>query len=115
MELTYWFFSASTRRHEKLVNAQKKNKLKVLEIPQLSDTRWSCRYFAVNLFKLRYECLVEALEEVIDNSSDRTEAAEATGILAQIHSFSFLVFVTTFDCIPNPSLMLFRQNTLISL
>ena len=45
MGLTYRFFSASTLRHEKLVQAQVKKNLKVLEIPQLSDTRWSCRYF----------------------------------------------------------------------
>ena len=72
MEVTYRFFSASTLRHDKLVNAQKEKQLKVLEIPQLSDTRWACRYFAVNLYKSRYDCLVEALEEVIENSSDRT-------------------------------------------
>lgn len=40
---------------------------------------------------------MEALEHVIENSSDRTEAAEATGILAQI-KFSFLI-LTTFDSI----------------
>jgi hypothetical protein len=99
MEMTYRFFSASTLRHEKLVNAQKEKRLKVLEIPQLSDTRWACRYFAVNLYKSRYDCLVEALEEVIENSNDRTEAAEATGILAQIQKFSFLILLTTFDSI----------------
>ena len=41
---------------------------------------------------------MEALEEVIENSSDRTEAAEATGILAQIQKF-FLILLTTFDSI----------------
>ena len=99
MEVTYRFFSASTLRHDKLVNAQKEKGLKVLEIPQLSDTRWACRYLAVNLYKSRYTCLIEALEEVIENGSDRTEAAEATGILAQIQKFSFLVLLTTFDSI----------------
>ena len=42
---------------------------------------------------------MEALEEVIENSRDRTEAAEATGILVQIRKFSFLIFLTTFDSI----------------
>lgn len=61
-------------------------------------TRWACCYLAVNLYKSRYGCLVEALEHVIENSSDKTEAAVATGILAQIQKFSFLV-LTTFDSI----------------
>ena len=99
MEMTYRFFSVSTLRHDKLVVAQKERQLKVLEIPQLSDTRWACRYLAVNLYKSRYGCLVEALEHVIENSSGRTEAAEATGILAQIQKFSFLILLTTFDSI----------------
>ena len=51
------------------------------------------------MYRSRYGCLVEALEEVIENSSDRTEAAEATGILAQIQKFSFVVLLTTFDSI----------------
>ena len=91
--MTYRFFSASTLRHDKLVSAQKDKQLKV---PQLSDTRWACRYLAVNMYRSRYGCLVEALEEVIENSSDRTEAA---GILAQIQKFSFLILLTTFDSI----------------
>ena len=94
-EVTYCFFSASTLGHDKLVNAQKEKRLKVLEIPQLSDTCWAHRYFAVNVYKSQYDCLVEALEEAIENSSDRTEA---TGILTRIQKFSFLV-LTTFDSI----------------
>lgn len=66
---------------------------------QFCNTCWACCYLAVNLYKSRYGCLVETLEEVIENSSDRTEAAEATGILAQIQKFSFLILLTTFDSI----------------
>uniref|UniRef100_A0A1X7U5U3 TTF-type domain-containing protein n=1 Tax=Amphimedon queenslandica TaxID=400682 RepID=A0A1X7U5U3_AMPQE len=97
MGLVYRFFSTSTLRHDKLVNVQIKKNLKVLEIPQLSDTRWACRYFAVNMFKSRYDCLVEALDEIIDKSRDGIEAAEARGILSQIQCFSFLVLLMTFD------------------
>ena len=72
--------------------------LKSLKFLNLA-TRWACRYLAVNLYKSRYGCLVEALEHVIENSSDRTVAAEAIGILAQIQKFSFLILLTTFDSI----------------
>ena len=50
---------------------------------------------------------MEALEEVIENSSERTEAVEATGILAQTQKF--LLILTTFDSTlgkPSLSLML---------
>lgn len=99
MELTYRFFSVSTLRHDRFVNAQKQKGLKVLEIPQLSDTRWACRFFAVNLYKSRFMCLVETLDELIEVSRDRTEAAEACGILSQIQKFSFLVLLSTFDSV----------------
>ena len=78
MELTYRFFSVSTLRHDRFVNAQKERGLKVLEIPQLSDTRWACRFFAVNLYKSRFMCLFEALDELIEESRVRTEAQEFT-------------------------------------
>ena len=79
MQLTHRFFSASVLRHGKFVKAQEDKKLKVLEIPQLSDTRWSCRYFAVNLYKQRYSCLIEVLDEIAE-SGNGDEAAEAEGI-----------------------------------
>ena len=47
-----------------------------------------------------YSCLVEVLEEISENGKDGVEAAETTGILAQIHKFSFLILLTTFDRIP---------------
>ena len=50
MEITYRFFSASVLRHGRFVKIQKDKGLKVLEIPHLSDTRWACRFFAVNLY-----------------------------------------------------------------
>ena len=56
-------------------------------------------FFAVNLYKCRFLCLVEALDELIEESRDRTEAAEACGILTQIQKFSFLVLLSTFDSI----------------
>ena len=99
MELTYRYFSVSTLRHDRFVNAQKRKGVKVLEIPQLSDTRWDCRFFAVNLYKSRFACLIEALDDLIEESRDRTEAAEASGILSQIQKFFFLVLLSTFDSI----------------
>ena len=67
MGMAYRFFLASTLRHQKLIEAQKKRGLKVLEIPHLSDTRWACRYLAVNLFKLRFGSVLDALDEIVQD------------------------------------------------
>ena len=55
LEAVYRFFSVSTLRHDSFINAQRVKGLRILEIPQLSDTRWVCRYMAVHLFQARYE------------------------------------------------------------
>ena len=46
----------------KLVDAQKKNEVKVL-----SDTRWVCRYAAIKLFKEHYRSLHQAFETINSN------------------------------------------------
>ena len=68
-----------------------------MEIPSLCDTRWVCRHSAVHLFKVRYRYLIEALEEIIDNSRNRCEAAEAIGLFSQMKQFSFLILLQTFQ------------------
>ena len=68
----------------------------MLEIPQLSDTRWACRYMAVHLFQTRYECLLEALDD-IERSRDRSAAAEARGLVMQLKSLSFLAILCIFE------------------
>ena len=68
----------------------------MLEIPQLSDTRWACRYMAVHLFQTRYECLLEALDD-IEKSRDRSAAAESHGLMIQLKTLSFLVILCFFE------------------
>ena len=97
MEATYRYFSVSSLRHDKLVEAQKEAGLKVMEIPRLSDTRWVCRHVAIQVFSSRYKCIVAALSTIVESSTDRSEAAEATGILLQLQVFSFILYLTIFD------------------
>ena len=99
MEAIYSFFSVSSLRHGRFTQAQKDKSIRVMEIPSLSDTRWVCRYAAVQLFLNRYECLILALESIVDESTDRSEAAEAVGLLAQLQEFSFIFFLQAFDCV----------------
>ena len=78
----------STLRHDRFINSQHLKGLHVLEIPQLSDTRWACRYMAVHLFQTCYECLLEALDD-IEKSRNRSAAAESHGLMIQLKTLSF--------------------------
>ena len=64
LEAMYRFFSVSTLRQDVFINVQKRKSMQVLEIPQLSDTRWVCHYIAVRLFQTRHEEILEALDHI---------------------------------------------------
>ena len=49
MKAIYKFFSMSVLCHDALVKSQRDQGLRPIEIPRLSDTRWSCRDVAVKL------------------------------------------------------------------
>ena len=96
LEAMYRFFSVSTLRHDVFINVQKRKSKQVLEIPQLSDTRWVCRYIAVRLFQTRYEDILEALDS-ISKGTDRSTAAESFGLAFQLRRFSFTVLLCVFE------------------
>lgn len=97
LEAVYRFVTASSLRHDKFVECQKKHKLKVMEIPKISDTRWVCRYAAVRLFKERYKSLIQAFEAIVNNSHDGCERAEAIGLVTQLQNFQFIVLLWVFS------------------
>ena len=69
-----------------------------LELQKLSDTRWVCRYAAVNAVCRTYDSLVLTIEEVAQSSiSEYSQVVEARGLCHQIKSFSFIVSLITFD------------------
>ena len=55
----------------------------VHQLQRLSDTRWACRYFAVEAVCSTYDVIL-ATPQVIADGEDRLKATEATGILFQI-------------------------------
>jgi hypothetical protein len=62
----------------------------------LSDTRWVCRYAAVNAVCRTFDSLLLTIEDVVDGR-DVKKAIEARGLYHQIKSFPFLVSLITFD------------------
>ena len=87
----------SSPRHDKFVKCQKRHKVKVMEIPKISDTRWVCRYAAVRLFKQRYKLLIQTFQDIIEDSHDGCERAEAIGLLRQLQIFQFIVLLWVFN------------------
>ena len=63
---------------------------------RLSDTRWACRYTAVNALCRTYDCVLATLEEIGDGD-DRTKAIEAKGLYCQVATFSFILLLIVFD------------------
>ena len=65
------------------------------QLQRLSDTRWACRYFAVEAVCTTYDAILATLQTIVDGD-DRTKAIEATGILSQVRSFKFLIALVLF-------------------
>jgi len=57
----------------------------------LSDTRWTCRYSAINAICFTYDAVILTLQ-VIAGGSDHFKAVEAKGLLHQIQCFRFLLY-----------------------
>ena len=93
-----YVFMASSKAHVVFVEVQKKQHpdKQPFELQKLSDTRWACRYAAINTICRTYDSLLIALEE-IGLSSDHSKAVEANGLLHQFQSFSFIVSLVMFD------------------
>ena len=61
----------------------------VHQLQQLSDTRWACRFNAVDAVCSTFDAILSSLQSIMD-SSDKVKAVEASAIYTQIHSFKFL-------------------------
>ena len=93
-----YVFVSTTKAHVTFM--AKQNELhpgkQPLQLQALSDTRWACRYGAVNAVCRMYDCILATLREV-GNGSDSTKAVEARGLCHQLAAFPFLVSLVTFD------------------
>ena len=60
----------------------------VRQLQRLSDTRWACRYLAVDAVCSTFGSILATLQAVVDGE-DRAKAVEARGILLQVRTFKF--------------------------
>ena len=97
LESLYVFIS-STKAH--VLFLQKQTELYPTqpkrELKRLSDTRWVCRYAAVDTMCRTFNALIATLKEIIVGE-DHDKAVQASGLLLQVKSFSFLLLLIIFD------------------
>ena len=88
LQAIYVFMSCS-KAHEVYISMQMElhPDKQVRQMKRLSDTRWACRYEAVDTTCCTYDSILACLEEIVDGD-DKSKAIEANGIL-QIRTYKF--------------------------
>ena len=59
------------------------------QLQRLSDTRWACRYLALDVIASTFDSVLATLESIAE-CNDKAKAIEAIGLLHQVHSFKFV-------------------------
>ena len=85
LEALYVFLS-STKAHALFAKYQQElypNEAK-LEVKKLTDTRWACRYMAVDTICRRFDVVISALADIAEDNDNQNKSIEANGLLLQI-------------------------------
>ena len=62
-----------------------------LNIKQICDTRWACRFEAIRAVEANLQVIFKLLHAIDDETSQAKAAADARGLLHQLQSFEFLL------------------------
>ena len=114
LENLYVFISSSAP-HSLFVTKQKELGQRVVELVQLSYTRWSCRYSSIKFVLSSFSALVQTLKELSGGTNHRS--IESRGLLHQVCSFSFFYFsycLRKYLLLSTISLLYFRQNSFVT-
>ena len=94
LETLYVFISSSVP-HSIFVTKQKDLGQRVVQLKQLSDTRWSCRYSSIKAVLSSFSALVQTLEQLSSGTNHRS--IEARGLLHQVCSFPIILSLVLFE------------------
>ena len=96
LELLYVFMSTS-KAHAVYIEQQSVHYPNdpVRKLQRLSDTRWACRFNAVDAVCSTFGAILSTLQCIMD-WDDKSKAIEASGIYMQVHSFKFLTTLILF-------------------
>ena len=92
-------FSFPSQKHIKYIFQSSLSYIQISKSAKcLSDTRWACRYAAVDKVCCTYDSILATLETIVDGD-DKCKAVEVNGILLQARTFKFLFLLVIFTCI----------------
>ncbi|XP_011408430.1 PREDICTED: zinc finger MYM-type protein 1-like [Amphimedon queenslandica] len=96
LQLLYVFIYSS-KAHEIYISKQSELHAdqQVRQMQRLSDTRWACRYAAVESVCSTYDLIFATIESIKD-VDDKAKFVEANGILFQIRSLKFVFILAMF-------------------
>ena len=95
LECVYVYISSSVP-HSVFIDKQKQlGFTRLVQLKQLSDTRWSCRYSSIQAVMSSLSAIVSTLEEIAEDSN--TRSVQARGLLHQVKSFSFFLSLVLFE------------------
>ena len=95
LECVYVYMSSSVP-HSVFINKQRQlGFTRLVQLKQLSDTRWSCRYTSIQAVTSTLPAIVSTLEELAEDSN--TRSVQARGLLHQMKSFSFFLSLVLFE------------------
>ena len=96
METLYVFISTS-KAHTVYIQQQKSlhPDKPIHQLQKLSDTRWTCRFAAVEAVCTTFDAILATLQCLVQGD-DKLKAVEAKGILLQIQCFKFLITLIMF-------------------
>ncbi|XP_046855188.1 uncharacterized protein LOC124448235 [Xenia sp. Carnegie-2017] len=98
LEKLHVLFNNSHKVHELFQLVQKNENLKIFSIKRLNTVRWNAREFCLNVFLLRFECIMRELQKVAEERSfTESQRATANGLQAAFQTKQFVATACLFQ------------------
>ena len=99
VELVYTFIEGSAQRHGYFIERQREIQpdQRPLHLVGLSDTRWNCRASSCQrlLNEVVFKSVLDTIEHVCATTTDGNSRGTATGLLASVSTFNFVISLVT--------------------
>ena len=102
LEQLFVTIEGSAKRHQMFTEAQEAAGINPRPLKALSDTRWNCQGRSIEVVRSRLTAVIDTLEKIRDESSDRKIIGEVVGLLACTTKFEFALAIELFSKLLSP-------------
>jgi len=102
LEQLFVMIEGFAKRHEWFMDAQRATGVNPRPLKALSDTRWNCQGRSIEVVRSRLPAVIDTLEKIRDQSSDRKVIGEAAGLLACTNGYEFALAIEFFAKLLSP-------------